>query len=121
MKEYPWLYRIGSVCVIIGTAFAIKDWSWTPWVYLFGAILYTLYFLLMPHKQMTLRYRRLVRMAFFSGILLIISSSFMLRHNNLWILLFALAMVFAIYSTVLLALNKDKDGEDKNEGKKKNK
>lgn len=108
MKEYPWLYQIGSILVLTGTAFAIKGWDWTGWIYLAGAILYTLYYLLLPHKQMTIRYRRLVRMAFFSGILLIVSAGFMIQHNNLWILIFALALVFAIYSTILLLIAKRK-------------
>ncbi|GAD05846.1 hypothetical protein HQ45_07285 [Porphyromonas crevioricanis] len=106
MKDYPFLYQSGAILLILGSALHIALWSYAPWLYALGAGLYTLYFLLQPHKSYEVRERRLIRMNLFSGLLFITSAVFLLRNSTMWILFFALAMVFAIYAGLLLVFKK---------------
>ncbi|MDY6122516.1 MAG: hypothetical protein SPI72_05530 [Porphyromonas sp.] len=106
MKDYPFLYQVGAIALFVGAVLHLFALSLAPWVYAIGATLYTLYFLLQPHKKFPTRKRRLLRLNLIAGLLFISSAVFLFRSSTMWILFFALAMVFATYSSLMFVFAK---------------
>lgn len=89
-------------------------------IYLLGGIGYGLYFLLASRRNQSVREQRLSRMNVFASLLFIISAVARLGYldaygQGLWILFFALGLIFMLYANVVgLYIKDNKDAKYNN-------
>lgn len=105
VKDYPFLYQVGAIALFVGAVlhlFALSLWLLGC---MLSGLLYTLYFLLQPHKKFPTRKHELLRLNLIAG-LLFISSTVSIQVLYDVDLFFALAMVFATYSSLMFVFAK---------------
>lgn len=105
--KYKYLYIVSSLLLILGAALGLMGSIILDLVYLTGALGYMLYFLLEPRgQQLDLRTSRLVKMNLLASLLFVLSAVARLGlldsyGQGLWILCFALGLVFMIYANII--------------------
>lgn len=107
ISKYKYLYLGSSLLLILGAALALTRMLVFDLVYLAGAFGYMLYFLLAFRGEvLPLRTSRLVKMNLLASLLFLISAVARLGYLDaygagLWILFFALGLVFMIYANII--------------------
>lgn len=120
--QYQYLYLMSSLMLISGAALALTGHIVFDIVYLLGGLGYLLYFLIAPERQQSLRTSRLVKMSLLASVLFIISAVARFGYldaygQQLWILFFALGLIFMLYANIIGLYTKDKSGTKYNKTK----
>ncbi|MDO4695783.1 hypothetical protein [Porphyromonas sp.] len=94
------LLYVSFLLIILGSSLYILALTWTVWLFIIGAIGLTSYFLLssLAVRGGVARERRLNRMGFIGSLFYIVSSGFMYERSNVWVILFAIASIYVMYS-----------------------
>lgn len=91
---------LSFLLLILGSALYILRMSWTVWIFIVGAIGVTSFFLSssLVTREGSVRERRLNRTGFIGSLFYIVAGGFMYESSNLWIILFAIASTYVMYS-----------------------
>ena len=91
---------LSFLLIILGSSLYILRPGWTVWGFIAGAIGLTSYFLSgsLTARDGSVRERRLNRMGFIGSLFYIVAGGFMYESSNIWIILFAIASIYVMYS-----------------------
>lgn len=91
---------LSFLLIILGSALHILRLGWTVWIFIIGAIGLTSYFLSasLTARDGSVRERRLNRMGFIGSLFYVVAGGFMYEASNVWIVPFAIASIYVMYS-----------------------
>ncbi len=91
---------LGAVLTLVGVAVYITGWTYSPYLYLAGSVLFTgAQISLRPHSD-DFVVRRLYRQQIIGALLLVASAVMMLTlHDNEWLLALAVASFIELYTS----------------------
>lgn len=100
----------GSVLVIIGAVGFLYHPCVAAWVMLGGSLLMAFAYIIRAtkYKPESARERRLERMGMLAGLHYFLAATFMMRQSTTWMLLFAVATVFFVYSNFAIFRRKNR-------------
>ena len=108
-------YRVGSLLLIFGAASRLVRFVPGDYLYALGAVLYLLSYALTPVADLDTRTRRLYRMNVLSGAFFVVSAILVfVRADSLWLLFFAIGVIYMIYASMLLLFKKGSAEQGKN-------
>ncbi len=111
-NKNQWLYIIASSLIIVGALPIFGLSTLLKFVYAFGVLGYTLYYLFYnTEDKQSLFEQRIIRLNRFASVLLLVSvfARFGILDKygqNLWIFFLVLALVFILYANILLLRKK---------------
>lgn len=113
VKSITYMYYMASIFILFGVGIGgVIDHVLFDVAFLVGALMYLFCYLLKPKDDDNIRLKRLENMNVFAGMLFTISSVLKMgwipSFKGLWILFFALAVVFVVYAFVIVFVVKDK-------------
>ncbi len=90
----------GAVLTLVGVAVYITGWTYSPYLYLAGSVLFALaQIFLHPHSD-DFVVRRLYRQQIIGALILVASAVMMLTlHDNEWLLALAVASFIELYTS----------------------
>lgn len=99
-KVATFVLYLSFLLILLGSTLHILRLGWTVWVFIVGAIGLTSYFLSasLTAREGGVRERRLNRMGFIGSLFYIVAGGFMYEASNVWIILFAIASIYVMYS-----------------------
>ncbi len=90
---------IGAVLTLVGAAFLITRWEFSPYIYIIGAVLFAYTQVMDGYDGKNLIIRRLRRQQILGAVLLVFAGVLMLvTHNNEWILCLTIAAILELYT-----------------------
>lgn len=119
VKSITYMYYMASILILFGAGIGgVIDNILFDVVFLIGALMYFFCYLLKPKEKDNVRLKRIENMNVFAGILFTISSVLKMGWipslgKGLWVLFFALAVVFVIYAFIIVFVVKDKKDSKK--------
>ncbi|MDR1555662.1 MAG: hypothetical protein LBS88_01355 [Tannerellaceae bacterium] len=85
----------GAVCYLTKVFFA-------PYLFALGAAGIAVCHLTTPVKHAGIRFRRLQRLNVIAGLLMLVASVFMFKHQNEWILCLSIAAILQLYTAFVV-------------------
>jgi hypothetical protein len=98
LKEY--LFAICSVLLLLSAISYISEWQFVPYTYAIAGAGVAIHLLTTPYKGTNLRLKRLNIQQAIAAIMLPVSSYFMFKEMNEWVIclfVFALLLVYVVY------------------------
>jgi glucose uptake protein GlcU len=92
------LFQCSGLFLLLGALFYITKLSFAPYVFAVGAAGIALCHLTTPVKQMNIRQRRLQMFNVIAGLLMLVASVYMFKHQNEWILCLTIAALLHLYA-----------------------
>jgi len=96
-----YFFMVSGIMVLTGAVLYITHWSYSSYLYAFGATGITLSFLTAPYQNLAFRLRRLHRINIIAGISLITSSVFMFRRKMEWVVFLLIAALLLLYTSFI--------------------
>ena len=94
-----YLFMFSAVLVLTGAVLYIIRWVYAPYLFAVGAAGVTFCFLTAPYQDLDFRLRRLHRINIMAGISLIVSSIFMFRQRNEWVVFLLISSLLILYTS----------------------
>jgi len=96
-----YFFMFSGVLVLVGAVLYITHWSYSPYLFAFGAAGITLCYMTAPYQDLAFRQRRLHRINTMAGISLIVSSVFMFRSRTEWVVFLLIAALLFLYTSFI--------------------
>ena len=110
-KDY--LFYISAVALLISAALYLVGWVFIPYVYAVAGAGIAVCYLSSPYRGNNLRLKRLTIQEVIAAILLPISSYFMFKGKNEWVLFLAISAILQLYVAIVKSKElKKEDGTD---------
>lgn len=98
-KGYEWIQVAGAIITLVGAAMQITRWTFSPYIYIIGAVMFAYTQVMDRYDGKNLIIRRLRRQQIMGAVLLVFTGVLMLvTHNNEWILCLTIAAVLELYT-----------------------
>lgn len=108
------IYTISTSILLVGLILQIVVlWEPARYILLLGALGYLWAMVAYKASKETLRIRRLIRFAHFSGLLWLAGAICLFLKSELWIIFFTIACVFMLYSNIALSRRHRKSSDSK--------
>jgi hypothetical protein len=93
------LFNCSGLLLLTGALLYMTQLSFAPYLFAIGAAGIAVCHLTAPVKHLSLRFRRLQIFNVIAGLLMVIASVFMFKHQNEWILCLTIAAILQLYTT----------------------
>jgi len=93
------IFMISGILVLVGAAFYITRWRYSPYIFAAGAAGIAVSFLTAPYRHLGFRHRRLHRINVIAGISTVVSSFFMFRQQMEWVVFLFIAALLILYTS----------------------
>lgn len=100
IKKY--LFEVAAVLVLISSILYITKWEWAPYMYAVGTAGIAVYHLTNRYEGSNLRKKRLHRILGFAGMLMVLSSYFMFKHQGEWIITLLISACLHLYASFVM-------------------
>ncbi len=111
IKEY--LFYAAAVLLLLSSALYITGWNFIPYVYAVACAGVAVVYLTSPYQGSDSRLKRLNIQESIAGLLLPVSSYFMFKGKNEWVLFLAISAILQLYAAIVKGRQKNKT--DKNQ------
>lgn len=114
-KLNNWIYMASALLLLLATAgLFIANIEWMAWPLLIGGLGYTVSHMYLYHikKSSSTRFKRLIRMAVWSGICWVAAAIVKIMElPNVWQILIIIAVLFMAYSNITMVVLHEKESK----------
>lgn len=100
IKKY--MFQISAILVLVSAALYITKLEWAPYMYAVGTAGVAVSHLTNKYEGTNLRKKRLHRILGFAGMLMVLSSYFMFKHQGEWIMTLLIAAILHLYVSFVM-------------------
>jgi TRAP-type uncharacterized transport system fused permease subunit len=97
MRNY--FFILSGILLLTGAISYLPHWYYAPYLYAFGAAGVTVSFMTAEYHGLNFRERRLHRINVIASIMIVISSFFMFRSHNGWVVFLLIAALLMLYTS----------------------
>ncbi len=98
-KVLPILYAVGALLILIGAVVYFTGYELAPYLYLVGAVIFTIAQFKEPYHKTNFTIKRLRRQQIIGSLFLILTGIFMLTtRGNEWIVCLSIAALIQLYT-----------------------
>ena len=98
-KEY--LFYISAVLLLLSAALYITEWTFIPYVYAVASAGIAIVYLTSPYRGDNIRLKRLNIQEAIAAILLPLSSYFMFKGDNEWVVFLVVSAIIQLYIAIV--------------------
>ena len=118
-KVLSYLFILGALMLLSGTAIYITGWTYAPHLFIAGALLVAIAQTFSPACGDSITLKRLRRQQLFASLLLVVSGPLMLfSHGNEWIITLTIAAVLELYTAWRIPQEEEKSQQSHNNSMK---
>ena len=104
------LSGVGALLTLVGALLQITQWSFSPYIYLVGSILFGYVQVMNGYEGKNLIIRRLRKQQIIGATLLVVAGVLMLTmHQNEWILCMTIASILQLYTAFRIPQELEKE------------
>jgi hypothetical protein len=96
------IFNFSGFFLLIGAVLYLTELAFAPWLFAFGAAGIAVCHLTAPVKHLSFRLRRLQTFNVIAGLLMVVSSVFMFKRQNEWILCLTIAAILQLYTVFIV-------------------
>jgi hypothetical protein len=96
------IFNCSALLLLTGAALYITKLFFAPYLFALGAAGIAVCHLTKPVKHLSTRFRRLQMFNVIGGLLMLVASVFMFKHQNEWILCLTIAAVLQLYAAFVI-------------------
>ncbi|MDR1344561.1 MAG: hypothetical protein LBJ39_04320 [Tannerellaceae bacterium] len=93
------VFNCSALLLLIGAALYLTALSFAPYLFALGAAGIAVCHLTMQVKHLSIRRRRLQTFNVIAGLLMVVASVFMFKHQNEWILCLTISAILQLYTS----------------------
>jgi TRAP-type uncharacterized transport system fused permease subunit len=99
MRNY--FFILSGFLLLVGAIAYLPHWYYAPYLYAIGAAGVTVSFMTAQYHGLNFRERRLHRINVIASVMIVISSFFMFRAHNGWVVFLLIAALLMLYTSFI--------------------